>query len=718
MTLTHFRLDLASDGVATVTIDRADDKINTLDPALMEDFEAVLARIEEDAAIVAVVLTSAKEDNFLAGANIKWFSELTDASVATEAIRQGHALFDRLERIHTERGKPVVAAIHGACLGGGNELALACSHRIATDHPKTQLGQPEVQLGVIPAGGGTQRLPALIGIGAALDLLLTGRPIAARKARKLGLVDEAVPPSMLTVIAHRRAHEAIDAPPGKMGGVRSWLNPAGLQRLALETNPLGQGVLFKQARQKLLVETRGHLPAPERALEAVRIGVQEGRSAGLAAEARFFGELVTSSESQALRSIFFATRSRPSTEGARHVDKVGVLGGGLMGGGIATVSTLRARSRVRIKEVDAAGIGRALAHVSKAVRERVERRRLTGFEAEQAMLRLTGTTDWSGFGDVDLVIEAVFEDLALKQAILKEVEAVVPSGTTLASNTSSLPIKALASAASHPENVVGMHYFSPVEKMPLLEVIVTDQTSKEAEATAVAFGQRQGKTVIVVSDGTGFYTTRILGPYTAEAFHLLAEGASVEDIDGAMEAWGFPVGPLRLADEVGIDVGAKISVILVKAFGERMAGPDIMSGLVTSDRKGRKNRRGFYSYDAAGKRGGVDESVYMDLGDFPRGSTPRANIQDRISLALINEAARCLEEGILRTAADGDIGAVMGIGFPPFRGGPFFWIDQVGATEIVRRLRDLARRHGPRFEPASILVEAAEANPSGRFRSD
>lgn len=718
MTLTHFRLDLASDGVATVTMDRADDKINTLDPALMEDFEAVLARIEEDAAIVAVVLTSAKEDNFLAGANIKWFSELTDASVATEAIRQGHALFDRLERIHTARGKPVVAAIHGACLGGGNELALACSQRIATDHPQTKLGQPEVQLGVIPAGGGTQRLPALIGIGAALELILTGRPIAARKARKLGLVDEVVPPSMLTEIAHRRAHEAIDAPPAQTVGVRSWLNPAGLQRLALETNPLGQGVLFKQARQKLLAETKGLLPAPERALEAVRIGVQEGRSAGLAAEGRFFGELVTSSESQALRSIFFATRSRPSTEGAHQVDKVGVLGGGLMGAGIATVSTLRAQSRVRIKEVEAGAIARAFAYTSTAVRERVERRRLTAFEGEQAMLRLTGTTDWSGFADVDLVIEAVFEDLALKQGILKEIEAVVPSGTTLASNTSSLPIKALASATSHPENVVGMHYFSPVEKMPLLEVVVTDQTSKEAAATAVAFGQRQGKTVIVVSDGTGFYTTRILGPYTAEAFHLLAEGASVEDIDGAMEAWGFPVGPLRLADEVGIDVGAKISVILVEAFGERMAGPDIMSGLVTSDRQGRKNRRGFYRYDTAGKRGGVDETVYTDLGVVPRGSTSRAEIQDRISLALINEAARCLEEGILRTAADGDIGAVMGIGFPPFRGGPFFWVDRVGVAEVVRRLRELSQRHGRRFEPASILVEAAEASPSARFRTD
>ncbi len=705
MNLTHFKLEPDDEGVAIVTIDRADDKINTLYPALMEDFASILARIEDDAQIRAVVLTSAKEDNFLAGANIKWFAELADPAAASAAIRQGHALFDRLERVHADLGKPVIAAIHGACLGGGNELVLACSGRIATDHPKTQLGQPEVQLGVLPAGGGTQRLPALIGIAAALDLLLSGRPVSAGRARKLGLVDEAVPPTMLMEIARRRAIEAIAG--GDESSRRSWLTPSQVQRLALEANPIGRAVLFRQARRRLLAETKGNYPAPERTLDAVRIGVEEGREAGLAAEARFFGELVTSPESRALRSIFFATRSGPDIGAAGPVDLVGILGGGLMGAGIATVSALRAGTRVRIKEVDSDATARALAYVARVVGERVRKRRVTEFEGEQVMLRVTATSDWSGFGDVDLVIEAVFEDLALKQGILKEVEAVIRPGTIFASNTSSLPIASIASASTRPESVVGMHYFSPVEKMPLLEVVTTDATSDEAEATAVAFGRRQGKTVIVVNDGVGFYTSRILGPYSAEAFHLLSEGASVEAIDGAMESWGFPVGPLRLADEVGIDVGAKISVILVDAFGERMAGPDLMGGLVGSGRKGRKNRRGFYSYDGAGKRGGVDESIYDDLGVRPTATISRPEIQERISLALVNEAARCLEEGILRSAADGDVGAVMGIGFPPFRGGPFFWIDEVGADVVVERLRRLAEVHGTRFEPAGILVEAA-----------
>src|SRR5690606_25276767 len=310
--------------------------------------------------------------------------------------------------------------------------------------------------------------------------------------------------------------------------------------------------------------------------------------------------------------------------------------------------------------------------------------------------------------DSDLVIEAVFEDLDLKQKMVREVEGIVGPETVFASNTSSLPIGSIAEASSRPETVLGMHYFSPVEKMPLLEVIVTDQTATWAEHTAVAYGVRQGKTVIVVNDGTGFYTSRILGPYSAEAFHLLAEGATVEDIDRAIEAWGFPVGPLRLADEVGIDVGAKIGVILTDAFGERMAGPEMMKGLVDADRKGRKNRKGFYLYDDKGERGGVDETVYADLGIHPTGSVPRQEIQDRIVLAFVNEAARCLEEEILRSATDGDIGAVMGLGFPPFRGGPFFWVDQVGTATVVEKLRALEAKHGERFAPAQILVEAAE----------
>jgi 3-hydroxyacyl-CoA dehydrogenase/enoyl-CoA hydratase/3-hydroxybutyryl-CoA epimerase len=340
---------------------------------------------------------------------------------------------------------------------------------------------------------------------------------------------------------------------------------------------------------------------------------------------------------------------------------------------------------------------------------------LRGFDAERAMNRVTGTIDWSGFGNVDLVIEAVFEDLELKQSLLQEVEGVSGPGTVFASNTSSMPIATIAGVSARPENVVGMHYFSPVEKMPLLEVVVGPQTSVRAVATAVAFGRRQGKTVIVVGDGTGFYTSRILGPYVNEAAFLLGDGAAVDAVDDAMVAWGFPVGPLLLADEVGIDVGAKIAQIMIDAFGDRMRGPTFMEGLVTDGRRGRKNGRGFYRYDDKGKRGGVDDTVYEALGVGPPGVVSSTEIQERLSLAMINEAARCLEEGILGSGRDGDIGAVFGLGFPPFRGGPFWYVDHIGADHVVERLDALAARHGERFEPADILRKHAASGE--RFRA-
>ncbi len=720
MELTHFTFNVEN-GVAVVLLDRAGEPMNTIGPAIFDDFTSVIDRIEADPAIKAVVIGSAKRGNFLAGADIRFLETLTNPDEAAAAIRELHALFVQIEALYAVHGKPVVMAIDGACLGGGLELALTGSMRIASDNKKTQLGQPEVQLGILPAGGGTQRLPKIIGIAAALDMILTGRPVRPVEALKIGLVDEVVPSEMLYDIAKERASGSIGHL-GESGGgsVKSFLTPSHLQALALEQNPVGRRVMFKKGEEAMLAKTKGLYPAPKRALEAVKIGVDQGNAAGYEAEATFFGELVTSSESKALRGIFFASQMMKYTTGIsghaepKKVSKVGILGGGLMGAGIATVSVLKAGATVRVREVDDAGIERALAHVSREVSKQVEQRRLRPFEGEQALNKVTSTTDWSGFQNVDIVIEAVFENLDLKRALLAEAEAVIGDDVVFASNTSSLPISDIAANAKHPEAVLGMHYFSPVEKMPLLEVIVTEDTSASATVTAVEFGKRQGKTVIVVKDGPGFYTTRILVPYLNEAFYLLSEGASVEAIDNAMVQWGFPIGPLLLTDEVGIDVGAHISKIMLDAFGKRMAGPDMAQGLLDEDRKGRKNGRGFYQYDDKGERGEVDESVYRALGLGPRREIPKAEIQERIALAMVDEAARCLEERILQSALDGDMGAVMGLGFPPFRGGPFWWMDVVGAGEIVAQLEALAEKHGERFEPAGIIRAHAESGENFR----
>ena len=718
MTYDNFHVDIDDTGVATVLMDRRGESMNTLGVELLQELDTVIDRLEQDD-VRAVVLGSAKKD-FLAGADIRMFAEFKTPDDAITGLQEIHRIFNRIEALSAEAGKPVVMAIHGACLGGGLELALTGSMRICTSSAKTQLGQPEVQLGLIPGAGGTQRLPALVGLAAGLEMVVGGRPARHRKARKIGLVDEVVPPEVLLEVAKRRATEAIDAAPSERV-IALNVSTSNLQRLALEKNPAGRKVLFKKAWDTMMKETKGHYPAPKRAIEAVQIGVDQGREAGVAAEIRFFAELVFTTESHALRSIFFATQELKADTGvdsrarAKDVDRVAVLGGGLMGGGIAAVTGINAGKNVRIKEVDSAGVGRGLAHANKLIAKRAKRRRMSDFEVDQVRYRFTGSSTWDGFENTDLVIEAVFENLELKQSLLKEVEAMTDDDTIFASNTSSIPIADIAAASSRPHTVVGMHYFSPVEKMPLLEVIVTDDTADWVTATAVQVGKEQGKTVIVVHDGPGFYTSRVLAPFSVEAGYLLEEGASVEAIDTAITDWGFPVGPLLLGDEVGLDVAAHVAHIMRDAFGPRLTGPDIMEALVEDGRKGRKNGRGFYLYEN-GERGGVDDSVYEVMGLGERSTIPKDEIQERIVLAFINEAARCLEDGVLRSPRDGDIGAVFGVGYPPFRGGPFLTIDEMGMATVVERLEALEALHGERFAPAQILKDHAEAGETFRHR--
>lgn len=725
MTFTHFRFEVTGSGVAIATLDVAGQRMNTLSPALNDDFAAVCKRIETDAGIKAVVFASGKPDSFIAGADIKAIAGVKDAPEASRLSSELHAMLLRLEDITRKHKKPVVAAIHGPCLGGGLELALACSHRIASDGPKTVLGLPEVKLGLIPGGGGTQRLPRLIGVAQALDLILTGKTVRPNKAVKQGLIDEMVPAAVLLATAIARAESAASGKlkkPRKHGLARlqevahEMSDPAFLQALALEANPVGLAVLFKKAHETLMKSTHGNYPAPERAIEAVRIGMTKGIKAGYAAEADRFGRLAMTPQSKALVRIYFASEELKKDNGvtgsdvvARPVQRLGILGGGLMGGGIAAVSITQANLTTRIKEMDEKGVGRARKYVQSFLDKQVQRRRRSAREVGPLMGRLTGTSSWSGFKGIDVVVEAVFEDLKVKRQVLQDAEAAGRDDMIFASNTSSIPITQIASASKHPETVIGMHYFSPVEKMPLLEIITHPKTADWVTASCVALGKAQGKTVIVVRDGPGFYTTRILVPYMNEAAHLIGEGVDIAKIDQALVHFGFPVGPVTLMDEVGLDTGAKIAHIMVEAFGKRMAVPPTMEKVVADNRKGRKNGRGFFTYEN-GKKGAVDESVYAFFGERKgQADVPKSQIQDRIALQMINEAVHCLEAGILRSPRDGDIGAVFGLGFPPFMGGPFAYIDQVGADDVVRRLDMLAEHHGPRFAAAPMLREYAKS---------
>ncbi|CAA9331040.1 MAG: Enoyl-CoA hydratase / Delta(3)-cis-delta(2)-trans-enoyl-CoA isomerase / 3-hydroxyacyl-CoA dehydrogenase / 3-hydroxybutyryl-CoA epimerase [uncultured Gemmatimonadaceae bacterium] len=701
------------DGIALVTIDAPHESVNTLGLGLRDEFTDFLYRLERDASIHGAVLASGKPDVWIAGADVEELAAAPGAAEAAQLSRNGHLLLDRLER-----GKPVVAAIDGACLGGGLEVALACAYRIAAGSAKTVLALPEVKLGLIPGAGGTQRLPRLVGLAAALDMILTGKDVRAKKAYQLGVVDELVHPAILIPVALRRARELADGTLRRAR--RAGTTGARARELFLDDNPLGRRVVLNRARDTVLRKTGGHYPAPLAALDAVAAGFHGERESGYETESRLFGELAVTDVSRQLVHLFFATAALKKETGAddhaaraRPVAKLGVLGAGFMGAGIAAVAA-QAGTVVRLRDADHARVGAGLRAVRATLGERLRKRQITRQQLDDQLSLVSGTTDYTGFARVDLVVEAVFEELAVKRQVLAEVEAVAPPDAVLATNTSTIPIARIAEASARPERVVGMHFFSPVPKMPLLEVVRGERTGAEAVATAVAYGRRLGKTVIVVGDGPGFYVNRILAPYLNEAGHLLDEGVAVDAIDAALVEFGFPVGPLTLMDEVGIDVAGRAGAVLAAAFPARMAPSEALKRVIEAGRQGRKNGQGFYQYDTAGKRGEVDATVYAHvLRGLHRQPLPRPDIQQRLVYAMLNEAARALDDGVVRSPRDGDVGAVFGIGFPPFRGGPFRHADSLGAAAVVRALEELERRFGARYAPAPSLETMASRG--GRF---
>ena len=682
------------DGVLVVALDVPGEKLNVLSLGLLDEFSTLLLSIEKDVTIKGVVMVSGKPEGFIAGADIKQFVGVSTAAEAEALAGKGH---DLLNRIESSRA-PFVAAIHGICLGGGTELALACAGRVASDDPRTAMGLPEVQLGLVPGMGGTQRLPRLVGLVLGLDMILTARNLKAGKAARAGLVDEVAPRSILV---DRAAALALAIASGKRPP-RPGINL--FEKLA-------RPVIFSKARSSVLAKTGGHYPAPLRAIEVIRDGTGKSLREGLDLEKKAFGELLVGDVSRALVNVFFATQDIKKavslSEPPPQISKVCILGAGLMGAGIAGIAA-DSGMRARMKDRDDASVGRGLGYVRGIWDERKKRGSLTSLEVSQRMDRVSGTTDYSGFRQAELIIEAVFEDIDIKRQVLKETEAATSETCVYASNTSSLPITDIAQNARRKDLVLGMHFFSPVHKMPLLEIIETRDTSKRATEVAVAFGRKIGKHVIVVGDGPGFFTTRALSPYMNEAAHLLEEGVAVDTIDKAMKSFGFPIGPITLLDEVGIDVGTKVQKILHHAFGARMDPPPSMARLVADGRLGRKNAKGFYRYGEASKSKEVDASVYALL---PSGagqkSIPAKAIQERLFHAFLNESAYCLQEGILRRPVDGDIGAIFGLGFPPWWGGPFRAIDKLGAGTVLETLKRLQSGHGARFDPAPILVEYA-----------
>jgi len=637
------RLEIDPSGVAWVVFDDPDAKVNLFNAGVFARLDKILDELQQRKP-KGVVFISGKPDIFIAGADIKELERIRDAAHAEELSRAGQRIFGKIEKLDV----PTVAAINGACLGGGCEMVLACTARVASDNRKTQIGLPETQLGIVPGWGGTQRLPRLIGLRAALGIIVPGGSVDAVRALKIGLVDAVVP----AVALRHAALAALDKPIHRKAG--RW-PPAFIVR--------------RIARKQVLTRTRGHYPAPLKAIEVA------GR--GFDAEARALGEVAATGQCKNLIRVFFLREkySKLRVEGVepikKKIEKVGVLGAGVMGAGIAQWCSARGLT-VRLKDVKPEFVASGMKRIADTYREAVKRRRITPLDMEHGMARVHPTTEYTGFGSCDLVIEAVLENIEIKRALYGELTPLLGEQCVIASNTSAIPIDELAEATGRPERFVGIHFFNPVHRMPLVEIVRGTKTTPAVLAAALEFAKQLKKIPVVVSGTPGFLVNRLLMPYLNEAGVMLGEGFGVKAIDEAMLDFGWPMGPLRLIDEVGIDVAVDVAGELASAFRDRMTVAPILQQLHQQKLKGRKGGAGFYIYK--GRRERLNSA--LGLRSSTRVSTDA--VQKRLMAVMIAEAKRCLGEQVVASEDDVDVGMIFGTGFPPFRGGLVKWARDTG----------------------------------------
>jgi 3-hydroxyacyl-CoA dehydrogenase/enoyl-CoA hydratase/3-hydroxybutyryl-CoA epimerase len=703
------RLEGPDEGLATLVFDSPDSKVNVLGREVIEELAALLDDLESRTDISCLVLMSGKPRNFIAGADIDAIERVEDPAEVREAVTLVQGLYSRWERLPF----PTIAAIAGSCMGGGTEWALASTYILIANRPDLRIGLPETRLGILPGWGGCTRLPRRVGLTAALDVILPGKNVNAYKAFKIGLADAVMPPASFQ---HHVRDFARQAMAGK-APVKD--RSTGVKDALLEKNPLGRKIVFDQAGKQVLKTTGGNYPAPLRALEVVRTGLERGKAAGFEAEARGISELAVSRESKSLVHVFRLMEgagkagSKKGDRGdggsRRSIRRAAVLGAGVMGGGIAQLLAARASVPVRLKDIAPEPLAQGMAHAHELFAKQVKRRRITKPQALENMNLLRPTLDYSGFPAVDLVIEAIVERLDVKQSVFAELSAIVPDSAILASNTSSLSIEAIGRDVQSPERVIGMHFFNPVDRMPLVEVVISSHTAADVTDSIVALCGALGKTPVVVKDGPGFLVNRLLMFSMAEALSLLEDGVSIPALDRTMKQWGMPMGPVTLTDEVGLDVATHVAGILMDAFGDRLHVPEWIGRMVEDGRLGAKVGKGFYRYEGR-KRLEPDPAVYDLLGLSPSNDEPDTlEVGHRIVLPMLNEAARCLAEGVVRDAGDLDLAMIMGTGFPPFRGGLCRWADDEGVHGLHDRMEELAGRIGTRFAPSDAFADIVAA---------
>ncbi|HFD14099.1 MAG TPA: fatty-acid oxidation protein subunit alpha [Epsilonproteobacteria bacterium] len=695
----YFNLTVDDRGIATLLFDTPKSSVNVLCFDALYELREHIAELETNGDIKALFIESAKKDIFIAGADINEIKAFKDEAQIVSKLSEGQEIFNRLENLPF----PTVAMIDGACLGGGLELAMACTYRIATNEAHTRLGLVEVSLGIIPGLGGTQRLPMLVGFTKAIELITASKRLKGDKALKLGLVDASVPAGYLGFKKEEYIKEMLAGTLeakvlAKRKGIK-WY----------ESSCTVKSIISKMAKKAVNKKTGGHYPAPLKAIDVLEKTLTMSLEDGLKVELEVFAPLATSEISKNLIELFFTSeklkKENFSTAKAKSVESAAVVGVGTMGSGIAWALAHK-DIPVRLGARKMPSIAKAMTKMMKSFESIKRRGRLTDREIGLKMDRVTHTTELSGLGGVDIVIEAVSEDPKVKQKVFSDLEARISEECIIATNTSSLNISTLTKTARHPERFVGMHFFNPVQVMPLVEIIAGKETSDETVATVVSLAKRLGKTPIRVSECAGFLVNRTLLPYLNEAAKMFEEGEDVQRIDKLLTDFGMPMGPFTLADEVGIDIGDKVSTILHDAYGSRMTPSSVLERMLKKGWLGKKMGTGFYTHKGKNK----SYNSEMTALQYGHKTLEDNTILDRAVLIMVNEAAKCLEEGVVDNAQYLDMAMVMGTGFPAFRGGLLRYVDSEGLESVVARLKGLEEQYGERFAPADSLLEMAENN--------
>ena len=704
------KLDVQSNNIGIITIDLPDSKVNLLSRVSMEELDECLAEAKKKN-VSGLIVVSGKEDNFGAGADVQQIRALQNDAPEHiyEASKLGKEVFSKLASMNS------LAAVHGTCLGGFTELALSCKYRIASPDKKTQIGVPEIQLGFVPGWGGTVRLPRLIGLEQGFKLISTGKNVDAKKAYKLGLVDALV--ERENFISEGSAILSGGKEPKRSS--QPWSKS--LRRFILDKTPFGRSLFAKMAKAGIYAFTKGKYPAPPEALKVVLKAVSENSDDVFEKESQVFAKLAVTPVSSNLVNIFFAqTESKKTNFDTAKSEKpkvIGVLGAGVMGAGIAQSAAYKGY-KVYLKDIDQNALNKGMETVKKLFDDLAKKGRLTQSEADEKLALVKGTLKYEEMSDCDLVVEAVLEKLSVKEAVRSELEKVINKPFIFASNTSSLSVSEMAKGARHEEKVVGIHFFNPVHKMPLVEIVRGKKTDPETEALAQEFAMKLGKTTVITGDAPGFVVNRILAPYMREAIVMAQDGVPMADIEKAAINFGMPMGPFALLDEVGLDIAMHVIKTLHEGLGERMSPPAVMPEIEALKLLGRKGKKGIYLYTEKGDRAFVKEKKkkhYLFNPDVEaimakhskKLKKTQGEIQDRLFLAMAAEAARCLEEKVVASPSQLDLAMIFGIGFPPFVGGICRYVDSLGVALTCQKLKYLAQVAGPNYEPCRLLEEMA-----------